>query len=349
MSSTMNEAPENSGQTEQAAPTAPASSQTTNPEQNQWHGVGTTMNWIMLLTAGFCLVVAGLLSNEATSRAAISASIQDVESVVSEAFPSWGRGGLGEHDVRGDWWGMTVGAKKESRVIIDRFHAVLQNEDRVLTHISKVARAAADEGSGKAHGSDIPIITSDFNKLEERRGVCQRMLNSLSILNQTGYEECGDFHVYFDFFKVNQRNQLNMMINLSLPNDDAKEGEPVQATGAGELFQLAINRVKKAISKASGHLNPEQTSFVRALHMERAAASMYNSVVGIAINRYEELSETIKVERTWFERNVQEWLESRSLPESECPTTTEGLQTALEEIVALADKWRGKLHELYSN
>jgi hypothetical protein len=140
-----------------------------------------------------------------------------------------------------------------------------------------------------------------------------------------------------------------MMINLSLPNGDAKEGEPVRATGAGEFFQLAINRVNKALYKASGHLNPEQASFVRALHMERAAANMYDGIVGNAINRYEELSETIKVERTWFEKNVQEWLESRSLPESECPTTTEGLQTALEEIVVLADKWRGKLQELYSN
>jgi hypothetical protein len=175
MSSTMNEAPQNSGQTEQAAPTVPTSSQTTNPEQNQWHGAGTAMNWIMLLTAGFCLVVAGLLSNEATSRAAISASIQDVESVVSEAFPSWGRGGLGKYDVRGDWWGMTVEAKKESRVIIDQFHAVLRHEDRVLAFASRVSKAVADKVSGNAHGSDIPIITSDFNELEERRGVCQSM------------------------------------------------------------------------------------------------------------------------------------------------------------------------------
>lgn len=301
------------------------------------------MNWITLLTAGFCIVVAVLLSAEAALRAATLASIPDIVSFVSEAIPIWRLNDLDEHAIHRDLMDMTIEANKESRIILNQSHRELQREDGVLGFIGAISKAIADKSSGKAYGSDIPSLIPDFNELEERRGICQLMLNFLSVFNQTVYKSREDFSINSNIFRVDQRNRLNAMIDLSVLDGGAEEGEPVQATSAGDFFRLAINRVNMELSKAHGGLAPEHAPFVRALHLGAAAANMYDVTVGDSIYRFNELSETIKVERAWFEKDVKEWLESG------CPTTTEGVQTVLEETVAMTDKWRSKLQELYSH
>ena len=324
------------------------------PAQSQSPVPNATPTSVLPLSTGVT-AVAALLSTEVASLAAASASIPGVASVVKSVFPGLGDDGLdGQEVVQKNWQIIASEVSTQSGAIIDRFHAALRHEDVILARVSRVAGTVADKGDGKTHGSNFLSIFRG-SELKQRRESYQRMLDNLSMLNETGHQARDKFQAAFVAFKAEQLDKLNILVKLGHDNDP-KGQDPTQAIGPGEYFRLLIEHMNKEMfvpkpgalwEPAPASSDPDQAAFVRGLHTAGGAGTMFDGAFLSAIDRLENLSKTTEMETTWLENNVKKWLERQSLPGSGCPTTMVELQAVAEEMVSLADKWRSKLQELY--
>ncbi|KAH6649809.1 hypothetical protein F5144DRAFT_481152, partial [Chaetomium tenue] len=374
LSPTMDVTSEQSGQTNQAAPTPAVSSQTANPGQEQ-----AALGWLAGVHLGFSLwcpapsqppvpsatptsmlpltqgvtAVAALVSTELASLVAASVSATAVASVANKAFPELGHEGLkGQQIVQTDWPAIALEASKRSTTIIDQFYAELRNKDRVLTYVSQVAGAVADKGSGKAHGSNF--LTAFWGPgLKQHREICQRMLDSLSMLIESGQRARDNFRTSVGNFLEEQLEHLTILVKLEHSNDDS--GATVQTTGPGDFFQLVIDRLNKEVSeseagmfwgRASACSDPEKAAFVRGIYTSRGAGVMFDGAFISALDRLDRLSSAVVMEMAWVEGELKMWLDH--LPsKAGCPTTTVELQTKMEEVVSMTEKWQRKLQEMY--